>query len=404
MSGPTTALVLMGGGARAAYQVGVLKGIAAIMRELAPARRALPFSVICGTSAGAINATAVACRADDFQAGIADLVQVWEGFHADQVFRADSLGIMAVGSRWLTALSLGWALRRAPRSLFDCSPLAELLRRAMDLDRLDRIFRSGMLHALSITALSYSSGQHVTFYQGAQPIQPWVRTQRIARQVRLSIEHLLASSAIPFLFPAVPLELDGHLEYFGDGSMRQIAPLSPPIHLGASRILVIGAAHAQYGVDSSGEPAPGYPSLAQIGGQALASVFLDGLSADVERLNHINNVLRYVADADLSGSGWRPVEVLVIAPSQRIEPIAARHIKCLPVPVRAILRGLGAADAPGAAFASYLLFESEYTRELIALGEADTFAQRDKVELWLGGRKTVAPGASGGAPPAMAAS
>lgn len=386
-----TALVLMGGGARAAYQAGVLKGMAAIARESLPQVRALPFSVICGTSAGAINAASIACRADDFHEAVGHLVRVWENFHAGNVFRADSLGILATGSRWLAALSLGWALRRAPRSLFDCSPLADMLRASFDPDRLERGFESGILHALSVTALSYSSGKHVTFYQCDEPILPWKRTQRLARQEKLTVDHLMASSAIPFLFPAVPLMLDGHQEYFGDGSMRQIAPLSPPIHLGASRILVIGAAHPEYGVDSSGEATQGYPSLAQIGEQALASVFLDGLSADLERLQHINSVLRHVPLPDQRGSGWRPIEVLVIAPSQRIEPIASRHLKCLPRAVRAILGTLGADEERGASFASYLLFEKEYTRELIALGEADTFAQRDKVELWLGARGPLYP-------------
>lgn len=378
------ALVLMGGGARAAYQAGVLRALAQIAHDATPRVRALPFSIICGTSAGAINAASIACRADDFMEAVEHLAQVWENFHAGQVFRADSLGMMATGSRWLAALSLGWALRRSPRSLFDCAPLADMLRAAIDLDRLERGFHSGVLHALSVTALSYSSGKHVTFYQSAEPILPWKRSQRVARHEKLTVDHLLASSAIPFLFPAVPLQLDGHQEYFGDGSMRQIAPLSPPIHLGASRILVIGAAHNQYGVDSSGEAAEGYPSLAQIGGQALASVFLDGLSADLERLQHINSVLRHVPPAERADSGWRPIDVMVIAPSQRIEPIAARHVKQLPAAVRAILAPLGADQTRGAAFASYLLFEAEYTSELIALGEADTYAQRDKVEAWLG--------------------
>ncbi len=281
ISGERTGLVLMGGGARAGYQVGVLAAIAAIQREVLPSRRAIPFPIVCGTSAGAINAAALASHADDFQHGVMKLDAVWRQFHAGQVFRADSLGMAGTGARWLAALSLGWALRRSPRSLFDWSPLGDMLRSAIRLDRLPDVFASGALEALSVTALSYSSGKHVTFYQSAEPIQAWKRSLRLARAVPLSVQHLLASSAIPFLFPAVELDLDGQPEYFGDGSMRQIAPLSPPIHLGATRILIIGAAHGQYGLDSSGERIGGYPSLAQIGGQALASVFIDGLSATV---------------------------------------------------------------------------------------------------------------------------
>ncbi|EON14393.1 MULTISPECIES: patatin-like phospholipase family protein [Pandoraea] len=383
ISGERTGLVLMGGGARAAYQVGVLAAIAAIQREVLPSRRAIPFPIVCGTSAGAINAASLASHADDFQHSVMKLDAVWRQFHAGQVFRADSLGIAGTGARWLAALSLGWALRRSPRSLFDWSPLADMLRNAIRLDRLPEVFASGALQALSVTALSYSSGQHVTFYQSAEPIQAWKRSLRLARAVPLTVEHLLASSAIPFLFPAIELDLDGQAEYFGDGSMRQIAPLSPPIHLGATRILIIGAAHGQYGLDSSGERIGGYPSLAQIGGQALASVFIDGLSADLERLQHINNVLRHVPEAQRESSGWRPIETLVISPSQRIEPIAARHLQQLPRAVRTILGAIGADEARGAAFASYLLFESSYTQELIALGEADAYAQRDAIAAWL---------------------
>lgn len=383
MAGERTGLVLMGGGARAAYQVGVLAAISAIQREVLPSRRSIPFPVVCGTSAGAINAAALASHADDFRHSVMKLDAVWRQFHAGQVFRADSFGVARTSGRWLAAVSLGWALRHSPKSLLDWSPLADMLRAAIRLDRLPEVFASGALSALSVTALSYSSGKHVAFYQSAEPIQPWKRSLRIARAVPLTVDHLLASSSIPFLFPAVALDLDGQQEYFGDGSMRQIAPLSPPIHLGATRILIIGAAHGQYGLDSSGERVAGYPSLAQIGGQALASVFIDGLSADLERLQHINNVLYHVPDAQRNFAGWRPIETLVISPSQRLEPIAARHMQQLPRPVRTMLGAIGADEARGAAFASYLLFEKGYTQELIALGEADAYAQRDAIAAWL---------------------
>lgn len=373
----------MGGGARVAYQVGVLSGIAAIQRDILPHRKAVPFQIVCGTSAGAINAAALAVHAEDFQLGTTRLAAVWRQFHAGQVFRADSLGVARTGARWLSALAIGWALRRSPRALLDWTPLTGMLRESIRLDRLPEMFANGTLCALSVTALSYSSGKHVTFYQSAAPIQPWKRSLRLARAVPLTVDHLLASSSIPFLFPAVPLELDGAQEYFGDGSMRQIAPLSPPIHLGATRILVIGAAHAQYGLDSSGERIAGYPSLAQIGGQALASVFIDGLSGDLERLQHINRVLHHLPEAERAASGWREIETLVISPSQRIEPIAARHLSQLPRATRALLGAIGADTARGAAFASYLLFESGYTQELMALGEADAMAQRDAIERWL---------------------
>ena len=232
----------MGGGARAAYQVGALKALAQITHELAPGRRATPFTVICGTSAGAINAASIASHADDFALAVSRLIDFWSRIRAQEVYRTDWRGVAAAGARWLAAMSFGWAVRRSPRALFDNSPLADLLHGALDFSRIGEMLDSHALHALSITALSYSSGRHLTFYQAEEPIQSWRRAQRGARMVALTPEHLLASAAIPYLFPAVPLELDGCIEYFGDGSIRQIAPLSPAIHFGAQRIIVLGAA------------------------------------------------------------------------------------------------------------------------------------------------------------------
>ena len=386
----TTGLVLTGGGARAAYQVGVLKAVAQIRRDCgAPADN--PFPVITGTSAGAINAAALASRADDFDAAVAMLCEVWENFHAEQVYRADSIGVLRTGARWLTMLSVGWLIarwRRAkPRSLLDNEPLSMLLGRLFATGRVPQMMREGHLQALAVTASSYGSGLHVTFYEAAADIAPWTRSQRIAVRDSISVAHLLASSAIPFVFPAQALNIDGQTEYCGDGSMRQSAPISPAVHLGAQRILVVGAGrmHEPAGprVGSSE-----YPNLAQIAGHALSNIFLDALAVDVERLQRINSTLKLLPPQALARTSLRPIEVLVIAPSQRLDDLAAKHLGSLPAPIRAMLRGVGVSgrgeDARGAALASYLLFESAYTRELVALGVADTMRRRDEVAAFFG--------------------
>lgn len=393
---PLTGLVLSGGGARAAYQVGVLRALVRLRRQALGPRRCRvvnPFGVICGTSAGAINAAALACHVDHFDAAVEAVAHVWENFSADQVYRADSLGVIRSGAQWLTMLSMGWVIarwRRArPRSLLDSGPLGELLQRLVPLDRLPLMLATQQLHALSVSASSYSSGEHFNFYSSATAVPPWQRSQRVAVPTALHHAHLLASSAIPFVFPATSLHEQGQPGWFGDGSMRQTAPLSPAIHLGAQRLLIIGAGRAS-DVTPPVQDRRGYPTLAQIAGHAMASIFLDALAVDIERMRRINRTLALLPESVLADTPLRPMEALVISPSQRLDDIAARHIGSLPAPVRALLRGVGVGradgghDARGAALASYLLFEAPFTRELMALGEADVRARSDEVLQFFG--------------------
>jgi len=363
------ALVLTGGGARAAYQVGVVKAV----RDLLGNPVANPFPILCGTSAGAINATMLAAHADDFPRAVSNLLEVWEHMHCDHVYSTDSWSIAKSGAQWLRALML--VSRRNPVSLLDNRPLREMLDKGLPFDRIQVNIDSGALYAVSVTASGYTSGQSVSFFQGGSGLEGWERNQRIGAAVTMKLDYLLASAALPFIFPAVKV----HREYFGDGSMRQIAPVSPALHLGADRVLIVGTGRQT--LDQARARSNVYPSLAQIAGHALNSIFLDSLMVDIERLERINRTLALVPEDRRIASGLqlRPVRVLFIAPSQPIERIAARFVHELPRSVRFILRPTGAMNRSGSNLASYLLFEDSFCRALIDLGYRDTVAREAEV-------------------------
>ena len=370
---PRAGLVLTGGGARAAYQVGVLKAV----RELLPFPDRNPFPIICGTSAGAVNAASLAVFADNFEAGVDHLLEVWSNFHAHHVYRSDALGIARGGARWLAAIML--IKRSNPMSLLDNSPLAHMLSSGLDFGRIQENIDSGSLYAVSITCSGYSSGQSVSFFQGGVDCQPWERSQRIGCAMPIRVEHLMASSALPFVFPAVKL----NREFFGDGSMRQIAPISPALHLGADRVLVVGTGRQSQ--DSARVRSNSYPSLAQIAGHALNSIFLDSLYVDIERLHRINRTISLIPREKVEQAGLplRKIDVLVASPSQPIERLVPRYIRELPRTVRFLLRGVGAMNRNGSNLASYLLFERGFCQALIELGYEDTIKRREEMQTFL---------------------
>ncbi|WP_439864456.1 patatin-like phospholipase family protein [Pseudomonas antarctica] len=373
---PVTGLILSGGGARAAYQVGVLAAIA----ELLPPGAPNPFPVIVGTSAGAINAVSLASGALDFTAAIERLTAFWQGFRSHLVLRSDWPGVVRQASRFLTHSLLGFGTQ-LPVALLNSSPLRDLLHDKLHLEGIDEAIRQNRLHAVAVTAFGYESGQAVTFYQGGGTLEPWLRHRRIGVPTQLTVEHLLASSAIPLLFAPVKLGQ----EYFGDGAVRQSAPISSALHLGASRVLVVGVS----GNPRGNEPLTQrtytgqQPTLAQIGGHMLNSTFIDSLESDIELLERLN-YFSHVLPADAAIQGLAPVDVLVIAPSQPIDEIAARHRQELPAALRVFLRGPGATKTSGAGVLSYLLFEAGYCSELIELGRRDAMAKREELSKFLG--------------------
>lgn len=372
-----TGLILSGGGARAAYQVGVLTAIS----ELTQHQQHIPFDIICGTSAGAFNACAMAARAHEFHVGVEKLSRIWSNFSCDQVYRTDLASISYRAWTVIRTIIAGNRKKDAAISLLDNTPLRDLINSTLKLHRIQEAINTGHLHALAISASGYTTGQSVTFFQGASSIEPWRRVHRVGIPAHITFEHLLASSAIPLVFPATKI----NREYFGDGAVRQQAPLSPALHLGADKILVIGvSANNTAQKKERKEQQIAYPSIAQIIGHVMNSAFLDAFEGDIEILQRINDSVAAIPDpVRESKDVMRPIELLVIAPSQPIDEIAAKHVKSLPYTLRLFLHGTGATDASGASALSYLLFEASFCRELITLGYHDTITRHEEVRAFL---------------------
>jgi len=375
-SRPVLALVLMGGGARTAYQAGVLKALASMLRLQPQHSPAFPFKVLVGTSAGALNAAYLASSALAGLEAFDRLAAFWGRLRSADVFEL-RVSPWVRFSRLLAAVTL-WGNARRQGAILDNMPLVDTLHQAISLTGLEEALQAQAIRALAVTASSYTSGVHWTFCHTAsdRSREAWRRPGRRAEFQPLTIEHLMASSAIPFLFPATPLWVDGRREYFGDGSMRQASPLSPALHLGAHKVLVVGVGQPERAglVGSVG----GEPTLGSIAGHALASVFQDTLQADVEQAQRVTRALQQLPREVAGVLPYRSLDVLAIQPSQSLDALAQAHAHELPGSVRRALGGLGAAKGAGP-LASYLLFEPGFVQALIALGEQDAYARKQEL-------------------------
>ncbi|VAW46079.1 Patatin [hydrothermal vent metagenome] len=362
-----SALMLPGGGARGAYQVGVIQAIMEIMPE------GFNFPIINGTSAGAINAVVMASYAKNQKHGAARLNHFWSTIHCADVYRTDAGQVFKTMARVLGSVLFGRFGVKPPKSLLDNSPLAELLKRELHLDQIQPAIDEGILHGLSITASSYDTAIAKCFYQANDTTIPWHRTRRVGLQQDITVEHIMASTALPFLFPA---QLIGN-EFYGDGGLRNTAPLSPAIHLGADRILVIGT-RDESPIDIPQQPGE-YPSMGELGGYMLDTIFMDTLMADLSRLQRINRTLELMTEEQRIQTNLRPVKTWVVKPSVDVREITKAHAPCIPGPVKTLLKMIGGWGKDWR-MPSYLLFEPSYTKALIDLGYQDANNQAEEIK------------------------
>ncbi len=367
------ALLLTGGGARAAYQVGALKAIA----EFYPRNHGSPFKIITGTSAGAINSCAIACYASCFRLGVKKLEYIWNNFHANQVVEC---GFGELTLHLLESLAAKFKsphIARHPVSLLNNQPLHALLGRAIDMKRIDLNIYRHHLDAISITASDYSNGDSISFFQGNKHIPEWQRARRSGRRTRLNSAHLLASSAIPLVFPCAQIGQD----FYGDGSVHQLSPLSPAIHLGADKILVIGVEQPPQKVDS--KVFQQTPSGADIAGHLLDTIFTDTLNADIERLTRINETLAATQHCQQASLKMKHIGLFRLCNEHDINALADKYFHDLPITMRILLRSIGVSKSSHSSITSYLMFEQNYTRELMNLGYLDVLKQEAEIRAFL---------------------
>lgn len=369
------ALVMSGGGARAAYQVGVLRALARRWPAFQP-------QIITGVSAGAINAASLAGYPGPFVEALEDLGQLWAGLTTEQVFRTDNPSLLRIGFRWAKRLFSGGEAGQEAHGLLDTAPLYQLLTRHLDprgngIEGVDENIRAGRLDAFGITATNYATARSVTWVQG-RDVRSWDLPRRRSVDARIGVEHVMASAALPLVFPAVQV---GDA-WYGDGGIRLTAPLSPALHLGAHRILAVSTRYARTAVEAEAPAVPGYPPPAQILGVLMNSIFLDLLDQDATTLHRISRLTEEL-DPEQRGE-LRPVELLVIRPSQDLGELAGDYEPELPPTFRFLMRGLGTRETRSPDWLSMLLFEPDYLRHIMEIGERDAEAQIDEIGALLG--------------------
>ena len=368
-----TGLILSGGGARAAYQVGVLKAI----HKILPKGHYNPFDIISGTSAGAINGVALASYAENYRIGIKHLERIWMHFTPEQIYRTDFLGISHGLMKIMRSLIIGRRFKNDPVSLLNNQPLRDLLDEVIKFDQIQNAIDNGALHALAVNCSGLDSGESVAFFQGHYSITNWDRHRRIGKRTRVTLDHLMASSAIPMIFPSVKL----HGEYYADGAVRQLAPISPALHLGAEKVMVIGVSGIAHKRKEHIRENPSYPSPAKIMGHMLNAAFLDSMEADVERLSRINRTVEKIPEEIRKAQGMelKTIDLLEINPSRSIDQIAGEHAHEIPRALKMALGGSGNAGQNGSGILSYLLFSKGFCKALIDLGYSDGMARRDEI-------------------------
>ena len=369
-------LVLSGGGARAAYQAGVLAAVADICSEM---KIQNPFKYYTGVSAGAINSCVLATHPGTFLDGVEQLKKLWTEIQSEQVYESDVLSLTHIGLRWLSELSLGGMKQTPGKSLLDTSPLRDLIAKHCTFENIQKKIDRGEINALGVSALDFHTSSTVTFIQGIPEIHLWQRVRRQAQKANIDINHVMASAAIPLLFPAIEVEN----RFYGDGSIRNYSPCGPAIYMGADRILAIGVRRRQDLCDTTHTTLPSEaPSAARVASVMLNALMSDGIEFDMERIEHINIGLAKLQQTDRSTLRLRPIEALWISPSKDFSKIAVSKSEELPKMIRYLMRGLGNINESGE-MTSFLLFERSYCEHLMELGFEDGMEAKDRIRALL---------------------